>query len=442
MAQVYENDVTKVGGNLQNTVAYLLSLHKAEYEWNMLGIKVIGHVDALPIPDGTYEYGDTYMVGTTKPYDMWVYTRADEFHATDYWFNVGKFPQPGQQGPKGDGLEQIQGFGDGPVYSVTYDTIKGATVTSHGFVDYTDSTTGANKHQEFEMETRMPIVPGKYISMNTNTLNDALEVNVDDTKLSLDYWKIKKESFTVPIWSSGFSDTRKFSSSLTNNTFAYRDENGNCTFNGILINYVSDTHNTSENNTSIGEISHACKKGATDITVTKTSTDNGTLEVSTLTMLQNYPQLHIQYNNQTYYRMDPMNAPNGTLNFIHIDTVQTGGGYAARGKCFSITTSTRAWKVVDISFGPHTHQLTITDNATNAKTYMTIVSNRTTVYTADELITEMGERSFPCTLDSVQNDTIYSGVISSLSDTFTVHYSNHQEFTMTSDHISITDDVV
>ena len=183
MAQVYENDVTKVGGNLQKTVAYLLSLHKAEYEWNMLGIKVIGHVDALPIPDGTYEYGDTYMVGTTTPYDMWIYTRADEFHATDYWFNVGKFPQPGPQGPNGDGLEQIQGFGDGPVQSVTYDTTHGAIVTSHGFVDYTDSTTGANKHQEFDMETRMPIVPGKYISMDANTLNDAVEVKVDETNL-------------------------------------------------------------------------------------------------------------------------------------------------------------------------------------------------------------------------------------------------------------------
>ena len=442
MAQVYENDVTKVGGNLQKTVAYLLSLHKAEYEWNMLGIKVIGHVDALPIPDGTYEYGDTYMVGTTKPYDMWVYTRADEFHATDYWFNVGKFPQPGPQGPKGDGLEQIQGFGDGPVQSVTYDTTHGAIVNSHGFVDYTDSTTGANKHQEFDMETRMPIVPGKYISMDANTLNDALEVNVDDTKLSLDYWKIKKESFTVPIWAAGFSDTRKFSSSLTQNTFAYRDENGNCTFNKTLTNYVSDPRNTSENNTSIGEISHACKKGATDITVTKTSTDNGTLEVSTLTILQNYPQLHIQYNNQTYYRMDPLNAPNGTLNFIHIDTVQSGGGYAARGKCFSITTSTRAWQVVDMSFGPRTHQLTITDNVINAKTYMTIVSNRTQMYTADELITDMGERSFPCTLDSVQNDTIYAGVISALSDTFTVRYSNNQSFTMTSAQVTITDYVV
>lgn len=441
MAQVYENDVTKVGGNLQKTVAYLLSLHKAEYEWNMLGIKVIGHVDALPIPDGTYEYGDTYMVGTTTPYDMWIYTRADEFHATDYWFNVGKFPQPGPQGPKGDGIEQIQGFGDGPVQSVTYDTTHGAIVTSHGFVDYTDSTTGANKHKEFDMETRMPIVPGKYISMNTNTLNDALEVKVDDTKLALDYFKIKKESFTIPIWAAGFSDTRKFSSSLTPNAFAYRDENGNCTYNGTLTNYVSDPRNTSENNTSIGEISHACKKGATDITVTKTSTDSGTLEVSTLSMLQNYPQLHIQYNNKTYYRMDPLNAPNGTLNFIHLDTVP-GSGYAARGKCFSITTSTRAWKVVDMSFGPHTHQLTITDNVTNAKTYMTIVSNRTTVYTADDLITDMGEHSFPCTLDSVQNDTIHAGVISALSDTFTVRYSNNQEFNMTDAQVTITDYVV
>ena len=97
MAYIYESDVGRLGGNLQKTVAYLLSLHKAEYEWNLLGIKVIGHVDALPIPDGTYEYGDAYTVGTDAPYDMWIYTRADESHWEAYWFNIGKFPAPGPQ---------------------------------------------------------------------------------------------------------------------------------------------------------------------------------------------------------------------------------------------------------------------------------------------------------------------------------------------------------
>lgn len=444
MAQVYENDVTKVGGNLQKTVAYLLSLHKAEYEWNMLGIKVIGHVDALPIPDGTYEYGDTYMVGTTTPYDMWIYTRADEFHATDYWFNVGKFPQPGQQGPKGDGLEQIQGFGDGPVQSVTYDTTHGAIANSHGFVDYTDSTTGANKHQEFDMEIRMPIVPGKYISMDTNTLNDALEVKVDDTKLSLDYYKINRNinKVVVPFWNGQNSSHTELTDSPSAYSAVQRNYDGNASFGTVGIDALSLKGNYNSYRVTLYQLLFACRSSDSEITVVKTTTDTGTLTTDTLSQLKIYPQIHIQYNNQTYYRMDPLNAPNGTLNFVHLDTVQSGGGYAARGKCFSITTSTRAWQVVDISFGPRTHQITITDNSTNAKTYMTIVSNRTQMYTADDLITDMGERSFPCTHDSVQNDTIYAGVISALSDTFTVRYSNNQEVNMTSAQVTITDYVV
>lgn len=439
MAQVYENDVTKVGGNLQKTVAYLLSLHKAEYEWNMLGIRVIGHVDALPIPDGTYEYGDTYMVGTTTPYDMWIYTRADEFHSTDYWFNVGKFPQPGPQGAKGDGVEQIQGFGDGPVQSVTYDTTHGAIVTSHGFVDYTDSTTGANKHKEFGMETRMPIVPGKYISMNANTLNDALEVKVDDTKLALDYWKIKKtDTVSVPYWNGSTADAIRSSSYAVPNTVVQRDSSGDTSVNKIGVNYICDT----DYNNVISQLALSRTVIFPDNNISATSSDSGVLNATDYQIAKDYQNTRIVYKNQEYYCMDPRTAPNGTLNFVHIDVVQSGGGYAAKGKCFSITTSTRAWKVVDMSFGPHTHQLTITNNTTNAKTYMTIVSNRTAVYTADELITDMGERSFPCTHDSVQDDTIYAGVISALSDTLTVRYSNNQEVNMTSAQVTITDYVV
>lgn len=444
MAQVYENDVTKVGGNLQKTVAYLLSLHKAEYEWNMLGIKVIGHVDALPIPDGTYEYGDTYMVGTTKPYDMWIYTRADEFHATDYWFNVGKFPQPGPQGPKGDGLEQIIDFDDGPVQIVTYDTTHGAIVESHGAIGYTDSTTGKTKRQEFGMQSRMPIVPGKYISMDTNTLNDALEVKVDDTKLALDYYKVNRNinRIVVPFWNGQNQSHTELTDSASAYSAVQRNFEGNASFGVVGIDALSLNGHYNSTKVSWYQLVFSCHPSESEVKVTKSATDTGTLDSNTLYTLKTYSQIHIQYNDQTYYRMDPLNAPNGTMNFIHLDTVQTGSGYAARGKCFSITTNTRAWKVVDMFFGPRTHQLTITDIVTNAKTYMTLVSNRTTVYTADELITDMGDSSFPCTLDSVQDDTIYAGVITANGNQFTVSYSNHQEFNMTDAQVTITDYVV
>ena len=441
---IYESDVTKVGGNLQKTVAYLLSLHKAEYEWNMLGIKVIGHVDALPIPDGTYEYGDTYMVGTTTPYDMWIYTRADEFHATDYWFNVGKCPQPGPQGPKGDGIEAIDSATTGTVQDVDYNITGGATVTSQAAIKYTDSTDGTIKTQDFQLISILPIKPGKYINMNATADKQMMEVEVDDTKLALDYYKINRNinKLVIPFWNGQNQSHTELTDSASAYSAVQRDFDGNASFGTVGIDALSSKGNYNSYKVTLYQLLFACKPASSEITVSKTATDTGTLTTDTLSQLKSYPQVHIQYNNQTYYRMDPMNAPNGTLNFIHLDTVQTGSGYAARGKCFSITTSTRAWKVVDISFGPHTHQLTITDNVTNAKTYMTIVSNRTTVYTADELITDMGELSFPCTLDSVQNDTIYAGVISALGGQFTVRYSNNQEFNMHDSQVTITDDVV
>lgn len=49
-----------------------------------------------------WEYGDCYIIGVTEPYTMKVLTRADETHASDYWFTIGQFPLPGPKGDKGD----------------------------------------------------------------------------------------------------------------------------------------------------------------------------------------------------------------------------------------------------------------------------------------------------------------------------------------------------
>lgn len=49
-----------------------------------------------------WSYGDCYIIGVTEPYIMKVLTRADETHASDYWFTIGQFPLPGPKGDKGD----------------------------------------------------------------------------------------------------------------------------------------------------------------------------------------------------------------------------------------------------------------------------------------------------------------------------------------------------
>lgn len=81
------------------------------------GILVVGSVtlaDQLPDPE-TYvgEYGEAYTVGTTAPYDYYIFTRpnAADPDPKNRWLNIGEFPLPGPkgdtgatgpQGPKGD----------------------------------------------------------------------------------------------------------------------------------------------------------------------------------------------------------------------------------------------------------------------------------------------------------------------------------------------------
>ena len=231
-------DLKKV--NLQTAVGYLVSLHENEYQWNLLGIKVVGHIDALPIPEGTYEYGDAYMVGTETPYDMYVYSRPDGSVNTEgYWFPIGKFPMPGPQGPKGNGLEQITRESSNTVKSVAYDYTSGATIDYAGkTLTYKDSTTGETKTQTYSAQLSLPIKHGKYIDIGTNYDNNALEVKVDDTALALDYWKIQKTpENTTPIWvaATGAPDYASVTKDPAPGSFAYRDANGNCSFHKINL---------------------------------------------------------------------------------------------------------------------------------------------------------------------------------------------------------------
>ena len=74
------------------------------------GIKVVGEVEAVgdmptvaeykeETPD--WEYGDAFAVGTTAPYTLYILTRANGEHESDYWFDIGVFPAPGPQGEQG-----------------------------------------------------------------------------------------------------------------------------------------------------------------------------------------------------------------------------------------------------------------------------------------------------------------------------------------------------
>lgn len=448
MPYIYENDPTKIGTNLQTAVAYLLSLHKDQYEWNLLGIKVIGVKEALPIPDGDYDYGDAYMIGNeTDGYEMWIYTRADEAHAEAYWFNVGAFPKPGPQGPKGDGLEQIYKWTNGTVNSVTYDTTDGAKTTQTTTIDYTDSTDGSTKQQQFNSTTTLPIVPGKYVSMDATADNKKLEVKIDDTALALDYYKIDKSaqatnSAPVYIPSAGTTSPMYVTFGVIPNSIASRDSNGDSSFHKLSIEYVAFKNGTPE----IDFFSLYTNTIDSDYTIAKTPTDTGTLTTTQLVVLQHQNQaknLRIVYDNQVYYRMDPQSAPDGTLNYIHLDSLQDGsGGYKLTAKCFSVTVSTRAWQVIDLSLAgyKYTHNLTIYDQVQDGNIYLSYVTDDQESYAnrPEDLIQSIENKNLPCTYKST--DSVFSaGTLTSDGTYLTITYGSDETSQMTNSQVTITD---
>lgn len=93
----------------------ILFILEQEGVLNQFGIKVVGQIDtaaSLPAP-AIYagDYGDAYAVGTETPYDLYIWTRANGTHPSDYWFNIGKFPVPGPAGKDGaTGPQGPRGF--------------------------------------------------------------------------------------------------------------------------------------------------------------------------------------------------------------------------------------------------------------------------------------------------------------------------------------------
>lgn len=340
-------------------MGYLISLHDNEVDWNLLGIKVIGHIDALPIPEGTYEYGDAYMVGTETPYNMYVYSRPDgTVHTEGYWFPIGKFPMPGPKGPKGDGIDQISNWTNGSVSNVTYDTTDGAKIRQATTVAYKDSTDGSTKYKNFGTTTTLPIAPGKYVSMAATSDNKKMEVKVDDTTLALDYYKIEKTAENnIPVWRNGAAGYSGFSEKSNPNSLVYRNSDGDSSFRNVCIVSLSKEGSASDK-VFYSDMFYNCTKAA-DLQFSKRPNDTGTIEPTYIQRLKSNTQMHIVYENKVYYRMDPLDAPNDALNYIHIDLIQDGnGGYKATGKCFSVTVSTRLFQVFDLDFGQSAYKHT------------------------------------------------------------------------------------
>lgn len=112
--KVYRNLQEQVLDN-QEAIQYLLNEGGV---LNQFGIRVVGKVEnETQLPSvSTYdgEYGDAFAVGTTTPYDLYIWTRSFAGNAEPFWFNIGKFPVPstipGPEGPQGaDGKDGERG---------------------------------------------------------------------------------------------------------------------------------------------------------------------------------------------------------------------------------------------------------------------------------------------------------------------------------------------
>ena len=346
-------------------------------------------------------------------------------------------------GSGGDGLEQIISGDAGIVQRVDYDADLGAEVQSTAKLKYTDSTDGSTKTQTFPLTYKMPIVPGKYISIDANSGSDAIEVKVDDTQLALDYISIdKSKNSVVPQYDDGKIKWITLTGAPLGSSVVARDGSGNTYLNRLYVSRIATT--SAEYDCPVQAIYYG---GFSDgFTIEKTSTDTGTLTAVILDVLKAYPNAGLKYDNQLYRSMDPQNAPDGTLNYIHIDSLQDGSGrYKATGKCFSITVSTRAWQVVDIDFGNAnrtTHNLTIENSATGTNIYFSLTDNRVETYEGAPagLWTSLEGKSIACTVDA--NGIYASGIITTDGDNFRSIYGNGEELLMTQTQISITDNIV
>lgn len=288
------------------------------------------------------------------------------------------------------------------------------------------------------------ITAGLYMKVEKN--GQTYLVKVDDTALALDYIKItdKNRNNILPIWYNGGIHWEVVSIGANGGTVAYRDDNGDCSFNNILVANDLKDPNNSIYRVSVAQLYFTAVNNV--MPIDKTPTDTGTMEIGYYSRLIAYPDTRIEYDGQLYYRMDPNNSPDGTFNLIHLDSIEDGnGGYKATGKCFSITVSTRAWKVVDLDFGGSTrttHNLTLINSSAGMNIYFSLTNNRTETYEGAPggLLAALENSPIACTVDA--NGTYSAGMITTDGTNFKATYGNSEEALIEQLLVSITDNMV
>ena len=159
--------------------------------------------------------------------------------------------------------------------------------------------------------------------------------------LSNDFWKIQKTNGATPYYIGGTATYRVGTNLPSADTFVLRTSGGGGVFNnvearGALTGLNGATPSYPE------QIARSANPTYSEIEIEETSSDTGTITSNILGYLTTFPQVHILYVNQIYYRMDSLSTPNGTLNYFHTDESGTT-------KYFTITKSDLSWKVTTVS---------------------------------------------------------------------------------------------
>lgn len=377
-----ELDLKKV--NLQAAVGYLISLHDNEVDWNLLGIKVIGHIDALPIPEGTYEYGDAYMVGTKTPYDMYIYTRPDgNVHTEGYWFPIGKFPMPGPTGKDGS-LADITASTT-TNNTVTYDSTDGAHVVGTTNITYKNSA-GETQTSSYQNEFYVPIAPGdEYLTMDADVGNTKVEVKLDKPSLALDFYQVNKTadgSTSVPAW-----DGTKIVSIPYNknehaplkNALVKTGNRGEMSVNRIYFPRVVYEGEPSAfvfdgNAYTIERLFMDLWKK--DLEIATSASNSGTLGGGDLWRVNSCKNINILYRGHTHIRQSPIS---GSIKYVSIES----GDNTITVRSFVVNAKSGAWTWEEKTFPTvsyYTHRVVIYDGSDNVYYTITLTNSRADAY--------------------------------------------------------------
>ena len=398
-----ELDLKKV--NLQAAVGYLISLHDNEVDWNLLGIKVIGHIDALPIPEGTYEYGDAYMVGTETPYDMYIYTRPDgTVHTEGYWFPIGKFPMPGPVGKDGSLADITASTTTNNV--VTYDSTDGANIVGTTTISFKNSA-GETQTSSYQNEFYVPFAPGdEYLTMDSDAGNTRVEIKLDKPSLALDFYQVNKSSdgsTSVPAWDG----TKIVSIPYTKDediTYANAFVKTN-NYGRIFVNRIKFPVAFGGNYSAFeyGNSSYQIRWFITDnfykdIEISTLPSNSGTLSASQLTTFVSCKNVNVLYRGYSHIRQSPITST-GQINYVSTEC----GENTITIRSFVLNAQSGAWTWEEKTFPTvfyYTHRVVIYDGSGNDYYTITLTNSRANSYA------NLGDN-----LTSLFNDIGTSGVM-------------------------------